>query len=125
MIVTFFEFCCQQDIQENEDDPENPMVKSYDVRPGNVNVYLPYIEFAEDVLADFIEKYQEKPSLHRKVKNILSQIVNTFRSISVITISENNHYNFVFVSNNVCFCRNYVERCRIPLWSKKKRPKSK
>lgn len=55
----------------------------YDPRPGNVNVFLPYIEFDENVIADFIEEYHSRPLVPIKAKNILSQIIKMFRSITV------------------------------------------
>lgn len=60
--------------------PEN---RAFDPRPGNVDVYLPFIEFDEQKMVEFFSEYEKRSTLSSKAKNILSQIINMFKSITV------------------------------------------
>lgn len=70
-------------------DTENQLVEGgdqslvFDPRPGNVNVFLPYIEFDENTMAEFLDTYASASRTPRKAKNILSQIIGMLRSVTV------------------------------------------
>lgn len=78
-----------QDVTEDGVFNESLENRALDPCPGNVDVYLPFIEFDERKIVEFLSEYEKTPTIPSKARNVLCQIKNMFKSITVSKLQIN------------------------------------